>query len=85
MSKRRLGMQFTSEHKNNLSAAKLGKPSHRKKIVYKICMDTNIIIEEYSSVKDACNTNNLTQPSISNCALGRMTSAGGFKWKYKQK
>ena len=48
--------------------------------VYKIQIGTKLILDEYDSVKDAADKNNINQSSISSCLSGKYKSAGGFGW-----
>lgn len=52
-----------------------------KKIV-KIDIASNEIIQEYDSLIEASENNNLSFKAISSCALGKSKTSGGFKWKY---
>lgn len=42
------------------------------------------LVAEYASVKKASEVTGVSQPNISNCCLGRTTSAGGYIWMYEQ-
>ena len=47
--------------------------------------DKNLkFIKEWPSIQDAANTLNIDDGSISECALHKRRSAGGFIWKYKE-
>jgi hypothetical protein len=39
-------------------------------------------LNEYESVTDAANSNNITRSSIIRCASGDRKTGGGFKWRY---
>ena len=56
---------------------------HGKKII-KYSTD-GTLIEEYENITTACRKNNLSATSISNCVHGRSKTAGGYKWKLKEK
>ena len=56
---------------------------HGKKII-KYSTD-GTIIEEYENITTACRKNNLSATSISNCVHERSKTAGGYKWKLKEK
>lgn len=42
-----------------------------------------ILVEEWPSVKVAGETLNIARSNISSCLTGKLESAGGFIWKYK--
>ena len=52
------------------------------KIVEQYDLDLNLI-KVWPSVNDAANSLSINLGSISNCALGKSRSAGGFIWRYR--
>ena len=53
------------------------KPDKRKKKIY--CITTNIT---YESAAEAARATKTERASISACCVGRLKSAGGYKWRY---
>ena len=53
----------------------------------KVCQHTidDEFIAEYHSMNEAERQTDIAQGSISRCCNGKLKSAGGFKWRYKQK
>lgn len=84
-----LGIKFTKEHIEKLKKSHLGirqtKESIKKikkslyKRVYKLDKDKNII-DEYESIIDASEKNNLHRQSISSCCVNKLNSTGGYYW-----
>lgn len=56
--------------------------NHNAKTVLKLDINNNIL-DEYDSITEAANSNNIQRNSIKNCCLGVQKTAGKFKWKYK--
>ena len=51
-----------------------------------IMMDLNSnIIKEYPAITIASYENNILKSAICNCCKGNKLTAGGYKWKYKEK
>ena len=59
------------------------KYNFHSKIVLQYDINLNFI-KEWPSVSDAGNTLGINSSSISNCALRKCRSAGGYIWKYKE-
>lgn len=57
--------------------------NHSKRRVVQLTMNGDII-SEYESMMEAANTVNTPEPNINRCCRGKMKSAGGFKWMYKE-
>lgn len=57
--------------------------NHSKRRVVQLTMSGDIIAE-YESMMEAANTVNTPEPNINRCCRGKMKSAGGFKWMYKE-
>jgi hypothetical protein len=53
-----------------------------KKPVYQIDKNTNEIIREWESIKEA-QIEYCIKSGITGCCKGKLKTAGGFKWKYK--
>lgn len=78
-------------HRENMqhSFAKLnhkvlrGQESHLSKSVYQISLSDKLL-NEFSSVGEASRKLGLGRANISACCNGRRTTAGGYKWKFKQ-
>lgn len=61
--------------------------SNNNRIIYQLDKNTENIIEEFMTIKDAAFkiTNNKNKyKNISLCALGKIKTAYGYKWKYKE-
>jgi hypothetical protein len=46
--------------------------------------DSNIIIKEYPSIKEASRQMKVSFQSISNCLKGKQKHSAGYRWKYKE-
>jgi len=89
--KTNLGLKFSKEHIDNLRKSHIGnrqsEESKRKiaesqyKKVYKI-NDKFEIIQEYKSIIEAANDNNMNSTSISACCRGKLNSSGGYYWSF---
>ena len=55
----------------------------RSKPVLQIDKETNEVIAEYPSAREAARKLNIDQGSISACCRGKQKTAYGFKWQYK--
>lgn len=51
--------------------------------VLQIDKETNEVICEYSSLKEASQKTNIASSTICNVCKGKGKTAGGYKWKYK--
>lgn len=92
------------EHCKSISFAKKGSKQKDttiqkrvdkvNKYVYKLCKVTNIILDEFASIKEASEKTGINRSSIgqvANCSTYKWNGkifprilAGGFKWKYKK-
>lgn len=91
ISKAQKGRKLTSEHREKLSKAKLGKShapptdetrrkisdSHKKTPVF--CEETNTV---YPSIQECARQLNLQATSVCACCKGRLKSTGGFHLTY---
>ena len=93
------GKHLTEEHKSKLSKAKKGENnpmygkhrddetkdkmrlSHNKPVIQ--FTKEGEFIAEYESALVAKNITGIDSSNISKCCLGKLKSAGGFKWTYK--
>lgn len=83
MSESNKGKKRSKETIENLSKSHIGLKSGHVRAVDKYDIDGNFI-ESYESVADALRKNCIkNHSSISNCCSGKIKTAGGFKWKYK--
>lgn len=84
------------KHNQNISNSLKGKAKsedHILKIiesrnrfpVFQIDMKDGVILEEYRSMREAERSTGIFESNISQCCKGRTRSAGGFRWKYKNK
>ena len=55
----------------------------KSKTVLKIDINTNEVIEEYQSAKEASRQTHLSQGHISACCRGEQRHYKGFKWRYQ--
>ena len=93
------GKHLTEEHKSKLSKAKKGENNpmygkhrddetkdkirlRRNKAVVQYTKEGEFIAE-YESALVAKNITGIDSSNISKCCLGKLKSAGGFKWAYK--
>lgn len=63
----------------------LGRKGHNggtNKLIAKICVKTNKIINIYNSIHDASKDVGVTVQAISRCANGKSKTSAGFKWKF---
>ena len=93
------GRHLTEEHKRKLSEANKGEnnPMHRKhrddETIDKIRLSHSkpviqftkegTFVAEYESALVAKNITGIDSSNISKCCLGKLKTAGGFKWTYK--
>ena len=91
------GKHHTKETKQKLSDLRKGKPLSKEHIeairngyvltnnrdVVQLSKD-NIFIAEYVSACNAERETSVAQSSITRCCQGKLKSAGGFVWKYKE-
>lgn len=70
------GKKYSDEYKKKLSRAH----SHQKKEVIQMDLNNNII-KIWNSIADAKKA--IKNNHISECCLGKIKTAGGYKWKYK--
>lgn len=83
ISEKHKGVLFSEEHKNNLSKA-LTNRSDKSKPVLQIDKNTNEVIAEFPSAAEAGRHLGLIKSHISECCRGKMKSAYGYKWIYKE-
>jgi len=57
----------------------------QEKTVRQLDRITGILIAEFHNLKEAQATTGIAYHAISGCCNGRRPSAGGFKWKFKEK
>ncbi len=76
---------FTKQTKKKMSLKAIGTKTYANngmsKKVGKYDLEGNLL-EEYSSLRDASEKNNLCMKNISSCAREVSKTAGGFIWKY---
>lgn len=76
------GEHHSEETKKKLSEAAIGRKSPRRKSVVQFDKNNNFIAE-YESLTDARNHTGCNIGDISGCCKGKLKSAGGFIWRYK--
>jgi group I intron endonuclease len=78
-----IGIPKSTEHKQNMSLAKLGKPStNPKKPILQYNLQGNFI-KEWVSGSEIQKTLNISHGNIVKCCRGLKKQIGGFIWKYK--
>lgn len=79
------GVEFTDEHKTNISNALKGKYCSSKnpnsKRIKQLTKDGELI-KIWDYLKDAVDELGISQPNISNVLTGRHKTAGGYVWEY---
>lgn len=93
MSNSRKGINFSDEHRENISKSALNRTPwnkgkkhvvlKNKKPIYQ-CDLSGQIIKEWVSAIDIFQELGYSRSSISSCCSGRYSSSYGFIWKYKQ-
>ena len=73
----RMGKPLSPEHRQKLSAAKIGKAAHNRKPVR--CLDTGTV---YPSATAAGAEVGVSFSNIAACCRGRQNTAGGLRWEY---
>ncbi len=76
-----LKRKYSLSKKGKLNPA-YGKPSHRRKLILQIEIDTNEELRIWDSVTLAAHSFNKRHHGISNCLTGRAKTAHGHKWQY---
>jgi hypothetical protein len=56
---------------------------NRKRIIYQIDLNTNSVLAEFDSIKQASDTLNISKGNICMCCKGNRNNAGGYIFKYK--
>ena len=78
-----VGISKSKEHKQNMSLAKIGKPStHPKKPILQYDLQGNFI-KEWDSGSQIQKTLNIPHGNIVKCCKGLKKQIGSFIWKYK--
>jgi len=78
------GKILSQEHKKKISEAQLGEKHHNSKTMYQYDLDENYI-RSFGSCREAGRYLNTNSSHISECARGKIKSAGGFKWSYDKR
>ena len=71
------------QHSNKPSLGKFGKEHHRSKIVYQYTKD-GVFIKNWYGTCEIERELGYNKRHISSCALGKIKSAYGFIWRYKE-
>lgn len=83
---RRTGLMKENQYgKNNYMYGKYGKDNPNSISVIQIDKNTNNVIKEFYSIIDAQREININATHIIDVCKGRRKTAGGYKWKYKNK
>lgn len=79
-----LGKKLSESHIKKLSESHKGILPGNRRPVIKICLTTNLELEEYESLEVAAKENNIKHKgNIVLVCKGKRNKCGGFKWKYK--
>jgi len=73
--------QYNSPNRDDIIQRRIIKNNGRRKAVYQIDLNNNII-NEYKGVREAQRMTNIF--NIGSVVIGRLKTAGGFKWIYKE-
>ena len=76
------GKSHSEEVKNKIRESAIGRKSPRRKIVMQFDKSNNFI-SEYLSLTEASNKTGCSIGDICSCCKGKLKSAGGFIWRYK--
>lgn len=94
MAEWQLGRKKSDTHRKNISAAQLGRKNSPERIAnmvkgrskhFKPVLQFDKVgnfIKRWDCGADAARELNIHHPAISQCLLGKVNKAGGFKWKY---
>lgn len=74
------GTTIPQDIKNKISRTLMGNTCKPKRQVKQINKETNQIINQYDSIKEASESTNIKYSSIANALTGRSKTAGGFIW-----
>jgi len=79
------GKKRSIESKKRMSDAQYArKHTSNRKPIYKIDMMTHKVLAEFSCIKEAGLVCKLSSGSLSQVALGKRASLGGYLWKFKK-
>lgn len=85
-------LEWCTQKYNNSYGSRLQRTSESQKgkekprcwkAVLQIDKDTNEIINEFASIKEASKFLNIYPSNISNVCRGKINSTGGYKWRFK--
>ena len=78
-------LEWCTHRYNNCYGTVLQRRAEKhSKAVLQIDKETDEIVEEYTSMIEAARNIKSRQANISNCCRGKIKSAYGFKWRYKE-
>jgi len=83
ISKSLKGRVLSEEHKKKILINLKEGSIKTSKVVLKIDLETNIILEEYKNLTEAVKFNKISKSCISAVCNGKQKQAGGYFWKYK--
>lgn len=72
------------KYNSNYGTAIQRSTEKRSKPVLQIDLETNQIVDEYSSTQEAARQTGFSQGNISNCCNGKLKTYKCFKWRYKE-
>lgn len=76
------GKHHSENAKKKMRESAIGRKSSRRKVVLQFDKNNNFI-SEYESLTDASKRTKCSIADICSCCKGRLKSAGGFIWRYK--
>lgn len=74
-------LEWCTHLENMQHASRYGLRTHPRRLTCKYDLNGNLL-KTYTSLNDAAIENNILAGGISNCALGKRPTGGGFIWKY---
>lgn len=77
------GKHHSEEIKQKLRELAKGRASPRRKVILQLDKNYNFIAE-YKSMTEAHNKTGCSLSDICSCCKGKLKSAGGFIWRYKE-
>lgn len=79
------GQKRSERTRENLRISHIGKESHNIRSVIKMNLEGNELKEYISMIKAVEDNEKVSQTSIWRACTGRRKTAGGYRWKYKDK
>lgn len=77
-------LEIVTSSENKLHAYRVLKRKTNGKVILQYDLDNNFI-KEYASACEANRQTYICRSCINDCCNGKLKTAGGYKWKYKEK